>query len=285
VTLHALQNLDRRWVFLMMLLAVAIPTLMDLRFPERPSALSQAVYDRVEALPQGSRVLLALDYDPGSEGEIAPMAAALVHHCARRGAKMYFVTLWPAGTGMITQVLSRVIAADLPHLVYGRDFVNLGFQTGNEGIIKLMASDLPRTFPTDARGAPLSSLPIMEGVASLRDMDLVVALSSGNPGAKEWVQYGVSACPGDFEFVAGCTGVQAPQLYPYVPQQISGLLAAIKGAAEYEQLVFPDGSRREARRRMGPQLIAHLLMVGLIIAGNGVYFSARRAASRREASR
>lgn len=278
---HALQNLDRRWVFLMMLLAVAIPTLMDLRFPERPSALTQSVYDRIEALEEGSRVLIAMDYDPGSEGEIAPMATAIVHHCVRRGAKLYFVTLWPAGTGMINQVLTRVIAAELPHMVYGRDFVNLGFQTGNEGIIKLLASDLPRTFPTDARGAAITSLPVMEGVASLRDMDLVVALSSGNPGAKEWVQYAVTACPGDFEFVAGCTGVQAPQLYPYVPQQISGLLAAIKGAAEYEQLVFPDGSHREARRRMGPQLVAHLLMVGLIVAGNGVYFAARR----REASR
>ena len=31
--------------------------------------------------------------------------------------------------------------------------------------------------------------------------------------------------------VAGVTGVQAPMLYPYIPEQIPGLLGAIKGAA------------------------------------------------------
>ena len=32
----------------------------------------------------------------------------------------------------------------------------------------------------------------------------------------------------------------------------------------------------EAQRRMGPQLVAHLLMIGLIIAGNVVFFATRR---------
>ena len=32
----------------------------------------------------------------------------------------------------------------------------------------------------------------------------------------------------------------------------------------------------EAQRRMGPQLVAHLLMIGLIVMGNVVYFASRR---------
>ena len=32
----------------------------------------------------------------------------------------------------------------------------------------------------------------------------------------------------------------------------------------------------EAQRRMGPQLVAHLLMIGLIVMGNVVFFASRR---------
>jgi hypothetical protein len=83
--------------------------------------------------------------------------------------------------------------------------------------------------------------------------------------------------------VAGATGVQAPLLYPYVPQQLPGLLGAIKGAAEYEKLVVdayggpnPDPKYLEALRRMGPQLVAHLLIITLIVVANVVYFAGRR---------
>ena len=54
--------------------------------------------------------------------------------------------------------------------------------------------------------------------------------------------------------------MQAPLLYPYVPQQLPGLLAAIKGASEYEKLVVdkylgddPPGKYLEAQRRMGAE--------------------------------
>jgi hypothetical protein len=70
------------------------------------------------------------------------------------------------------------------------------------------------------------------------------------------------------------------------------MLAAIKGAAEYETLInerypieggLPVPELREAQRRMGPQLTAHLLMVTLIILGNVVYFAQRRARKREQA--
>ena len=87
--------------------------------------------------------------------------------------------------------------------------------------------------------------------------------------------------------VAGCTGVQAPLLYPYIPQQLPGLLAAIKGASEYESLVMGkyggegvSGKYLEAQRRMGPQLVAHVLMVLLIFAGNIIYFVERKREAR-----
>ena len=159
-----------------------------------------------------------------------------------------------------------MISRDFPEMVYGEDYVDLGFKTGNEGVIKLVANDLRTQYPQDARGTPIDDIPMMAGVASIRDFDVIMNVSAGYPGTKEWVQYAVASAPDDVKLVAGCTGVQAPLLYPYYPQQMSGLLAAIKGAAEYESLVLgkygrenEPGMYQEGLRRMAPQLVgSHL---------------------------
>jgi hypothetical protein len=119
-------------------------------------------------------------------------------------------------------------------------------------------------------------------VENIQEMDMIINVSGAYPGTKEWVQYAVTPYP-EIKLVAGCTGVQAPLFYPYIPEQIRGLLGAIKGAAEYEHLVVteflgddPDEKYLEAQRRMGPQLTAHLLMVGLILLGNWVFYMQRK---------
>ena len=73
--------------------------------------------------------------------------------------------------------------------------------------------------------------------------------------------------------------VQAPQLYPYIPNQLIGVLGAIKGAAEYEQVMIENFPKmkdnplaQEGLRRMGPQLVAHTLIIVLIIIANVIYF-------------
>ena len=119
-------------------------------------------------------------------------------------------------------------------------------------------------------------------IENLRDFDIIINVSAGYPGTKEWVQYASTPYPEDIKIVAGCTGVQAPLFYPYIPEQLPGLLGAIKGASEYESLVLEkysgknDANYQEGQRRMGPQLFAHLLMVGLIIVGNVIFFMQRR---------
>jgi hypothetical protein len=125
----------------------------------------------------------------------------------------------------------------------------------------------------------------MENVSSLQDMKLVFTISTGYPGMKEWVQY--AASPLGVKLAAGSTAVQAPQAYPYIPNQMLGLLAAIKGAAEYEAALaaryerFRDPQKNQAIKRMAPQFWAHLLIIGLIVLGNVSYFADRVQRGRR----
>lgn len=274
------RNLDRRWIFLLMLLSILIPLLFGIRFPETPSPMVLNVRSAIEELPDGSDVLMAWDFDPASRGELSPMAAAFVRHCAYKKHKLYFLTLWATGGPLIQESIDT-LKREYPDYVYGRDYVNLGFRPGSEGVIKVVVGDLKKLFANDVDGASLDQLPLTRNLKNIRQMDLIVNVSAGYPGIKEWVLY--AATPYDLKIVGGTTGVTAPSLYPYIPGQLTGLLAAIKAAAEYEQSVidlYPgladNDTAQEGLRRMGPQLLAHLLVILLIVLGNVIYFWERR---------
>ncbi len=228
-----LTNLDRRWIFLAMFLAVAIPVLLQPELPEQPTPIVQAVFDKIESLPEGSTVLLSLDYDPASEPELGPMNVAFTRHLALRGHNLLYITLWPTGVPMIDDAMRVLENEFADQYTYGENYLNLGYGAGQEAAIKLIATDLAKLFGVDSRGRPLGSYNAARGIRSLQDTDLVISIGAGYPGTKEWVQYAGTPFP-EIQLVAGVTGVSAPPQYPYYPQQLIGMLPAIKGAAEYE---------------------------------------------------
>ena len=113
-----------------MFLAVAVPILLQLHVPETTTELSQAVFDEIEKLKPGDKILISFDYDPGSEAELGPMATSFVHQCCEKKLKIYFMALWPVAPALIEENIRKVIQADFPDMVYGQDYVNLGLQIG-----------------------------------------------------------------------------------------------------------------------------------------------------------
>lgn len=87
MSLEVLKNLDRRWIFLLMAISVAVPILFGLQFPESPSQLAQDVFDEIDSLEPGDKVLMAWDYDPSTEGELGPMATAFARHCCEKRSR------------------------------------------------------------------------------------------------------------------------------------------------------------------------------------------------------
>ena len=275
--------LGRRVIYVLMLLAVTAPLLWRITFRERPSPMTRDVFAAIEALPPGARVLMAYDFDPASEPEMKPMGDAFTRHLALKHAQLFYLTLWPLGQGEIDMVAKHVIGGEYPEYRYGADYVNLGYMSGNEGVIALAMTDMKNSFATDVHNSSTSDaggLSIMRGIDNLRNMDLIVSVGAGQPGLREWVQY--AAVPGRIPIVGGVVAVMAPEMFPYVPEQCRGFLAGLKGAAEYEQLLlerYPDFDRpatRVALERMGPQTAAHLVVILLIIVGNGIHLARRR---------
>ena len=276
-----LPELDRRIVFVVVAASVAIPILWTFHFPEFPSPMVRGVFDRIDALPAGSKVLLALDYDPGAEPELQPMADAFTRHCAEKGLRIFFITAWATGPPMIEHTIQEVLTKEFPTAEYGRDYVTLGYKPGNEAAIAVIASDLKKLFTTDGRGTNINAGDMTRSLRNVRSFDFVLSVSSGFPGTKEWIQYATD--PAGVPIAAGMTAVQAPLIYPYYPHQLAGILGGIKAAAEYEALLIKRFPRfadpafpQAATEKMGPQTWAHLTIIGLIVLGNLTTLMARR---------
>lgn len=275
-----MQAIDRRWIFLFMGLAVIVPFAFDIAFTEVATPEVQAVYDAIENLPEGSPVLLPFDFDPPSEPELKPMAISFVRHLAMKKHKIYFMALWPMGQSEVRDVVNQVIKTEFPEMVYGEDYVMLGYKPGGQGVIQVLVSDFRALYTTDADNTPIDDIPMMKKLYKLGDAKLILNVSSGTPGLKEWVQFGADKT--GVPIAGGMTAVQAPLLYPYYPAQLTGIMGGLKAAAEYESLImlgypekYGDPDQFTGLKRMGPQTFAHLVIILFIIIGNIAFFATR----------
>jgi hypothetical protein len=270
-----LLSIDRRIIFLFIAVAISLPLFFKTSLDMPVSPVVQEVYNAVEKLQAGSKVLVSFDYDPSSMPELQPMAESFFRHCFRNNLKVIIMGLWPQGPLQANIALEQVFKDEdikAKNLQYGIDYVNLGFTAGNEVVIDRMGHDFRESYPADSRGTPLSEIPLMRGVRNYDNIDLILNLSAGYPGTQEWVQYAVDVF--HVKLAAGNTAVQAPSMYPYIQTgQLAGVLGGMKGGAEYEIALKRPA---KAVSYMFSQAIAHGVICLFIIIGNIAFFSLRK---------
>lgn len=274
--MQRLENVDRRILFVALAFAIVVPLIVPIPLPIAVSPMARALYDAIDRLPEGSVVLVSADYDPSGKPELQPFHEALMRHLARKKLRAVILSLWAAGPPLTEQVLGNVGYETTLHQKRGVDFVHLGFKEGRQIVMKAMGQSLRQTFPKDYEGKPVADLPLMRGVDTYSDFALLIDVSAGNPGIKEYVQVVQSRYR--VKMVGACTAVSGPDYVPYYRAgQLVGLAAGMKGAAEYEMLVGAPGA---ATSGMAAQSASHLLLIGFILFGNVMYFRARRRGER-----
>lgn len=269
---NVLDKLDRRWIFLIVGLLVLIPLIWPMTLPITVSPRVQGFVDAIDALPDGSKVLVSCDYDPGARPELVPMTRTTMRHLFTKKCKVIVTVLWNGGPGIVDETLRSI--ADEMGQKYGVDYINLGYKAGDEAVMVLMGQSIPATFPRDNSGGVTLDYPIMKGVRNYQSFPLLVSLSAGFPGTKEYVQQ----VQGRFHIpmIAGVTAVSAPEYYPYLQSgQLRGLLAGMAGAAEYEKA---RGEVGKATNGMVPQSMVHVFIAICILAGNAVQWAKSRGA-------
>jgi len=169
-----------------------------------------------------------------------------------------------------------------------------------------MGEDISKAVDIDSEGRKIANLPIMKDIKNYNEMNLIINFSGSDYGYT-WITYARSKFGANV--AAGVTAVMAADNYPYLQSgQLIGMLAGLKGAAEYEKMVdvFASQNRsfskevisetrvpitgnselygnnipmkfKKARIGMNAQSVAHIMMIIFILLGNIGYFVTRKS--------
>jgi hypothetical protein len=258
--------MDRRYLYLVVLLVVIIPLIRPLGIPLSVSSTTMTFVNIVEKVDAGDKVLFAFDYSIGGEADVGPQAQVVMAHLMQKGAKVVSVAFIDTGIQFATKTVE---AWERKGKVYGEDLLNLGYAAGAETAISAFGQDIRAVFPTDVRGKPLDQYSIMQGIRTAGDFKLIVEFSTGNPGPAEWVQQVQTRFK--VPLACGVVAVMGPMEAPYLQSgQLVGLLGGgMTSAAEYEIATKIPGSATAA---MDAQSLGHMVLVLFIILGNVAFF-------------
>ena len=270
--LEKIMNMDRRIVFILVALAVIVPTLLPADLPITISEPTQKLYDYIDALEPGSTLMMAFDYGPSSLAEPEPMAEAVLKHCFDKKVKVIGVTLIIDAVTLADKLMQKV--AEEKGAVYGEDYVLLGFRPGPVPVIIGMGVEIANIFESDYTGKPLAEIPMMENITNYEQIDLLLDLAAGS-SVEAWITYANTKY--NLPIAAGVTGVIVSQMYPYLQTgQLVGLMPGFLGAAQYEKLIAVPG---EGTAGINIESFVHLLIVGLVFIGNMAFLMRKREES------
>uniref|UniRef100_A0A7V3ZVF6 Uncharacterized protein n=1 Tax=candidate division WOR-3 bacterium TaxID=2052148 RepID=A0A7V3ZVF6_UNCW3 len=271
---------SRKYIYLILTLVIVIPLLKPFKLKPLPMKPVKSLFDYIDKIPKDKALLISVDYTPDTEAELQPMTIALLRHAFCRKIKVGVLTLTLLGLGLAEDAL-RVVTKEFNEkainnedsIIYGRDYVFLGWQTPPLVPLLGMGESITKVFPVDYYGNRTDTLPLLKEIKNYRDVGIVVSIS-GSAIPMWYVTYAQTTF--GVKVGAGFTAVSAADYYPYLNSgQLTGLLAGMRGGAEYEELVeenFKIKGRRKATEAMSAQTTAHLTIILLIILGNFIYF-------------
>lgn len=263
---NKLQNIDRRVIYVILLVVLVVPLLKPIGIPLSVNETTRTIYNIIEGLnPETDVVLLSFDYSPGGSPDVHPQAVVIVEHLMRRGIKWVGVSFWDAGPMYAEQIMTKYEAQGA---VYGVDFVNLGYMAGQETAIKNFGDNPKGAFERDFRGNRVADIPVMAGINAITDFAYTIDFVSGNPGFQEWVRQVQG--PHGIKYGVGIVTVSVPQVIPFIQSgQVQGLLQGLRGAAEYEVLIGAPGA---GAAKMDAQSMGHMVIILFILVGNIAFF-------------
>ncbi|MCL4424091.1 MAG: hypothetical protein M1553_01230 [Firmicutes bacterium] len=267
--LARLQKLDRRWIYLILVVLISWPLFKPIGLPLRVSPMVKESYEFVESLPPGSVVVWSVDSGVAVYGEQFPQARVTLEHLAKKpGLKIIIVHFWEQGP-LFFNALSSLL--EKSGKKYGEDWVDLGYIPGGEPAMAAFADDIYKTVPTDVRGTPVETLPLMKQVKNAKDIKLWITISAGTPGIPEYARQIQSRYK--VPFIAGVLSQFATIYMPYMnSKQLVGMLGGLRAAAEYEKLLGTSGIAVKAVDALSN---AHLVIIAFVLLANIVYLAQR----------
>ena len=266
-----LAHLDRRWIFAVIALSVALPLIFPIGLTGEVSPGTRQFHTLIENLGPEDVIIVSFDCEASSWPEIGPVATVLLRHALGRGVKVVGTSFLSEGTALGYDLL-----ASLEEEVggeYGTDWVYLGFRPQYVATMLALGEDVLSEYPRDYLGQSTTDLPLLQSVNSYRQIRLVISIADDTM-PQYWIEY--AGARHGVVIAAGLSAVMVTTFTPYLDSgQLVSILAGLKGAAEYEIM---RGERGAGLRGMDAQSSAHLAIIMLVLMGNVAYFMKRRDA-------
>jgi hypothetical protein len=274
--LARLQTIDRRFVYLLLLIVVSVslyPKKVDL--PVIPSQQMLNAFEAVENAPTDKIALIGAEWAASTRGENGAQTRAIMHHLMRRKIKFAMIGFDPQGPENVAKEVRSL--QDRYGYVEGRDWINWGYRPNGaiNATLKAMVRDIPGAIQHDANGVSLrdtEKLPFMKGVKDMSNVGLIVEITPSST-YEPWVAF-VQGVGGGTPMVFCPTAVMAPEAYQYLDSgQMVGMLTGLKGALEYEWKVKEPG---RASKQALALSASHILIIVLIVVGNLGFLAQKR---------
>jgi hypothetical protein len=278
-SLEKIGKIDRRIVYMLVIVALSIPLVLKIQLPPAKMDTAESYFNQIESLrAEDGIVLIAADWGPNTLGENLPQTRVTIEHLMRRRIPFALITIYSLGSPFLDQ-LPRDIAQELQSEMpdekweYGIDWVNWGYRIQPSVMIQGLAKsdDLHEYLKADAYGSPISSIPVMKNIKTIKDITLLVEITGLSGALSAWIQFfqGEDYRP---PFVHGCTSITIPEAYIfYSSKQLIGLFEGIAGAAWYDKILkehFPNRTDQTTQIINSSLAFAHLIIIFMIILGN-----------------
>ena len=258
-----------RWALtiLFLLVLIAMIALQPQVFP--PSAAltadSTEIGARLQGLPANADVLVVVDYEAATAGELEAVSAPMLEQLALlRRPRLSFVSTSPNGPALVEKLMSnpaiKQTSDGLGGYIGGQDYHNLGYLPGAEsGVLTFIQ-------------APRSALPASATLDVFSGYSAVILLTDNADSARLWIEQLQAVKQRDAALalqplLVASSAQAGPMLQPYAASgQINGLVAGLADASRYEyQNTSRPGIALSYLDAFGAGL---LLAVTLIVLGN-----------------
>lgn len=239
-----LQSFPRWGLYLVLILATAIPLFKPVDVPNKPTEEAVDFYANLMSLPEGSKVLVASDWTGSTRGESGGSFDAMMKILMRKNCK---IALYSTGDPQAPQVAKDAIGRlNAERKLKGErvyknfeDWVHLGYFANSEGTTGGIGNNLRvifsgvKVYPEGQGATPVLNSPVFEGVNSIADFKMLILVT-----ASKTADIIVERLYGKIPLAFQVTGVMVPETRNYyTSKQIVGMIGGLKGVYDLEQLM------------------------------------------------
>lgn len=253
---------------LLILLTLSMPRFIQVSSPNLVHFPSTwAAYQVVSSLVGDRPVLFAVDYQPGSSGEMDVVAGTVLRHLVSQNVKVMMVATHALGSLQTQKLMDQVSSETGKEYNYSENFINLGYIPGGHSGLLGFLSNPRKSMPFSVDGTFAWSQLAYQDVRSVNDFSLIVVATENTDTARNWIEQ-LTALKNSSPVVMAVSAQVEPVVAPYFAPssgQVTGIISGYAGAVAYESATYYPGTAIQA---YSPYSLAGLLAAAVIFIGS-----------------